>query len=209
MTPTPPTPVDVLRAGPPAEPGAGLEHALERFRRAAQSEGLLDVAWASVDSPVGALVVAATPQGLVCVSWELDDALDELARRVSPRVLEAPARLDGVRRQLDEYFAGRRRRFEVPVDWTLVAGFRREVLQVLSAEVPYGATATYGELARRVGNPRASRAVGSAMATNPLPIVVPCHRVLRAGGSLGNYSGRGGADTKRWLLGFEGAIPAR
>jgi methylated-DNA-[protein]-cysteine S-methyltransferase len=130
--------------------------------------------------------------------------LDELASEVSPRVVHLPARLDAVRRELEEYFAGRRRSFDVPVDRRLSRGYRRAVLEALSREVPYGQTVSYKELAERTGNPNASRAVGSAMATNPIPIVVPCHRVLRTGGALGGYGG--GLDTKVWLLRHEGAL---
>jgi methylated-DNA-[protein]-cysteine S-methyltransferase len=133
-----------------------------------------------------------------------DLVLDELASEVSPRVVRLPARLDEVRRELEEYFAGRRHHFDVPVDRRLSRGYRRIVLEALSREVPYGQTVSYKELAERTGNPKASRAVGSAMATNPIPIVVPCHRVLRTGGALGGYGG--GLDTKVWLLRHEGAL---
>jgi methylated-DNA-[protein]-cysteine S-methyltransferase len=170
--------------------------------RRAQADGLLDVAWALTDSPVGPLTLAATPAGLVRIAFgHEDDVLEELADNVSPRVLEAPARLDGVRRQLDEYFAGRRHQFDVPLDWSLSHGFRRTVLHKL-VEVPYGHTVSYKELAQLAGNPKASRATGSAMATNPIPLVVPCHRVLRSGGQLGGYGG--GLDAKVWLLRLEG-----
>jgi methylated-DNA-[protein]-cysteine S-methyltransferase len=170
----------------------------------AADEGLLDVAWARVDSPLGPLVVSATAAGLLQVSYRpADEALAEVARRVSPRILEAPGRLDGVRRQLDEYFAGRRRAFDLPLDRGLGRGFRAAVLVELE-RVPFGATVSYADLARAVGNPRASRAVGSAMATNPIPVVVPCHRVLRTGGDLGGYAG--GLEAKRWLLAHEGAL---
>jgi methylated-DNA-[protein]-cysteine S-methyltransferase len=130
--------------------------------------------------------------------------LEELAGEVSPRVVRLPGRLDEVRRELEEYFAGQRRTFDVSVDRRLSRGYRRTVLEALSREVPYGHTVSYKELAERTGNPKASRAVGSAMATNPIPIVVPCHRVLRTGGALGGYGG--GLDTKVWLLRHEGAL---
>lgn len=202
MTATAPDPLEAaLRAGPPlltATPD------LAPFRRAAAVEGLVDVAWSTVDSPVGPLVVAATDAGVVLVGWDTDAALDRLAAEVSPRVLEAPGRLDDARRQLDEYFALRRHTFDLSIDWTLSHGFRRDVLHEL-ARVPFGRIVTYGELAARVGNPNASRAVGSAMASNPIAIVVPCHRVVQAGGRLGNYSGRDGVVTKRFLLELEGA----
>jgi methylated-DNA-[protein]-cysteine S-methyltransferase len=187
-----------LRAVVPADHRA----AVEQFRRAAQHHDLVDVAYATVDSPVGELVVAATPAGVVSLAWD-EAMLAVVALRVSPRILELPARLDEVRRQLDEYFAGRRTRFDVPVDLALSTGFRRQVLDTLATDVVYGQVATYGELAARVGNPRASRAVGSAMSSNPIPIIVPCHRVVRAGGALGNYSGRDGIVTKRFLLDLE------
>lgn len=176
-----------------------LAAALDR----AAAEGLVDVAWTSVDSPIGPLTLAATEVGLVRVGFGVEDRLfDELAATISPRVLELPARLDPVRRQLDEYFDGRRQAFHVALDWRLSRGFRRTVLERLYAEVPFGRTVSYLELAAASGSPRASRAVGTAMATNPLPVIVPCHRVLRTGGSLGGYGG--GLDAKRHLLALEG-----
>lgn len=182
------------------DPRADLAAALAR----AEADGLVDVAYATTDSPVGPLLVAATTAGLVRVAFERedgDDVLGQLARRVSPRVLEAPGRLDEVRRELDEYFAGRRDHFELPLDWRLSAGFRRTVLETLYADVDYGRTVSYLELATMAGNPKASRAVGTAMATNPIPIVVPCHRVLRTGGQLGGYGG--GLPAKVTLLELE------
>ncbi len=176
---------------------------LDRVNRRAEAEGLLDVAWTTTDSPVGQLMLAATPQGLVRIDFgEHEDFADDLATKVSPRVLRAPARLDDVRRQLDEYFAGARHEFDLSLDWRLSKGFRHKVLGHL-VRVPYGHTVSYKELAERSGSPGASRAVGSAMATNPIPIVVPCHRVLRTGGDLGGYGG--GLDAKVWLLHLEGA----
>jgi methylated-DNA-[protein]-cysteine S-methyltransferase len=171
----------------------------------ADREGLVDVAIATMDSPIGTLSLAATPAGLVRVGFprELDDFAEELAEHVSPRVVRLPARLDDVRHQLDEYFEGRRRRFELAVDLSLAHGFRRLVLERLYDSVGFGETLSYLQLAERSGSPKASRAVGSAMANNPVPIVVPCHRVLRSGGSLGGYGG--GLDVKRFLLGLEGA----
>jgi methylated-DNA-[protein]-cysteine S-methyltransferase len=168
----------------------------------AAAEGLVDVGWAVTDSPIGPLTLAATDAGLVRVGFGHEDqVLDHLARTVSPRVAHLPTRLDAVRRELDEYFAGRREVFEVPIDWRLSRGFRRTVLERLYAEVPFGRTVSYLELAGVAGNPRASRAVGTAMATNPIPIIVPCHRVLRSGGALGGYGG--GLDAKRHLLALE------
>ena len=174
----------------------------------ADREGLIDVAWCRVDSPIGPLVVAGTDRGLLTVSFsDPDEALQSVVERISPRVLEHPARLDPARRQLDEYFAGRRHEFDLQLDRRLSRGFRAQVLAELE-RVEFGHTVSYAELAERAGNPKASRAVGSAMATNPLPIVVPCHRVLRTGGQLGGYGG--GLDAKRWLLAHEGApVPRR
>jgi methylated-DNA-[protein]-cysteine S-methyltransferase len=173
--------------------------------RRADAEGLVDVGWVVEDTPVGPLTLAATPAGVVRIGFGGGErVLEELASEVSPRVVRLPGRLDEVRRELEEYFAGRRRRFDVPVDRRLSRGYRRTVLEALSREVPYGHTVSYQELAERTGNPKASRAVGSAMATNPVPIVVPCHRVLRTGGALGGYGG--GLDTKVWLLRHEGAL---
>jgi methylated-DNA-[protein]-cysteine S-methyltransferase len=162
-----------------------------------------EVAWDRLDSPVGPLVVVVTGIGLVRLAFgEPGDLIDELTHEVSVRPVRHPHRTDPVRRELDEYFAGRRRRFEVPLDWRLARGFRRNVLEHLYADVPLGRVVSYRELALAAGSPGASRAVGSAMATNPLPIVVPCHRVLRTGGALGGYGG--GLDAKRWLLAHEG-----
>jgi methylated-DNA-[protein]-cysteine S-methyltransferase len=173
----------------------------------AVEEGLLDVAYASVDSPLGPLVVAATPKGLVRVSYSEfrgeDAVLEELARRVSPRVLEAPARLDGVRRELDEYFEGRRQDFDTPIDWSHLAGFTREVLRATAA-IPFGDVSTYAGVAQAAGSPRAVRAAGNALGANPMPVVVPCHRVLRTGGSLGGYTG--GIERKEFLLRLEGTL---
>jgi methylated-DNA-[protein]-cysteine S-methyltransferase len=170
----------------------------------ADADGVVDVAWAVEDTPIGPLTLAATPRGLVRIGFgDEDDMLDDLAATVSPRVVHLPARLDDPRRQLDEYFGGRRRHFEVQLDRQLSHGYRRTVLEALS-DVPYGQTVSYRDLAERTGNPKASRAVGSAMATNPIPIVVPCHRVLRTGGALGGYGG--GLDVKVWLLRLEGAV---
>ena len=162
-----------------------------------------DLAYRVVDSPVGGLLLAATPSGVVRVAFEsegFDDVLDVLAEKVSPRILHAPARLDRLAEELDEYFAGHRRGFDVTLDWSLTSGFRRTVQQLLPT-VGFGATTTYGELARQLGNPGAVRAVGTACATNPLPVVVPCHRVLRSDGSLGGY--RGGLPAKSYLLDLE------
>jgi methylated-DNA-[protein]-cysteine S-methyltransferase len=189
---------------------SGLPHAPEPpdLAAAAGAAGLLDVAYATLDSPVGSLLLAATPKGLVRVAY-LDDqdpdaALIDLARRVSPRVLAAPRKLDGPRRALDEYFAGRRDHFELQLDWQLMTAFGRRVLQAAAA-IPYGSVSSYGEVAARAGSPRGSRATGNALGANPLPIVLPCHRVVHAGGGLGGYTG--GVARKRALLGIEAGEP--
>ena len=190
------------RAPDPA--GVELEALVAAALSRADAHDLVDVAWVVEDTPIGPLTLAATPTGLVRVGFgHEDDVLTELAADVSPRVVRLPKRLDGLRRQLDEYFAGRRHRFDVALDRRLSHGYRRTVLEELS-RVPYGETVSYKDLAERTGNPKASRAVGTAMATNPIPIVVPCHRVLRTGGALGGYGG--GLDTKVWLLRHEGAL---
>jgi methylated-DNA-[protein]-cysteine S-methyltransferase len=177
----------------------------ERLTAAAGSAGVLDVAYRIVESPVGQLLIASTDAGLVRLAFASenhDTVLQTLADRISPRVLNAPARLDAVARELDEYFTGARRAFDVALDWRLSAGFRNTVLKHLH-EISYGHTASYAAVARKVGNPKAARSVGSACAHNPLPVVVPCHRVVRADGAMGGYLG--GADAKRTLLELEGA----
>ena len=183
----------------------GGREAARRFVEHADRAGLVDVAYSVLDSPVGPLVGATTERGVVALSFgteSLDAVLLEVSAGVSPRVLEVPTRLDAVRRQLDEYFEGRRRRFDVPVDLRLVRGFRRKVLDA-TARIPYGMVASYREVATRAGNPGASRAAGTALALNPVPIIVPCHRVLRTGGNLGGYGG--GLERKRFLLDLEAA----
>jgi methylated-DNA-[protein]-cysteine S-methyltransferase len=195
-----------LRAGGSPAGGASAR-AAQRLAAEAGRRGLLDVAYATVDSPLGPLHAAGTPRGLVMLAYgdaPLGSHLERLAREVSPRVLEAPERLDPVRRQLDEYFAGRRRRFEVPIDWSLVRGYAREVLR-RTAEIPYGGASTYAEIACLAGSPRGWRAAGNALGANPFPIVVPCHRVLASGGGIGGYTG--GLDRKRFLLALEGVAP--
>ena len=177
----------------------------DRLAEAADREGLLDLAYRTVDSPIGPLLLAATAEGLVRVGFEReghDAVLARLAAQISPRILRSPRRLDGVARQLDEYFTGRRRRFEVPVDLRLAHGFRRTVLTHLQA-IPYGVTESYAAVARAAGNPPAVRAVGSACAHNPVPLVVPCHRVVRSDGAIGQYLG--GPEAKRALLAMEAA----
>ncbi|HEV7654097.1 MAG TPA: methylated-DNA--[protein]-cysteine S-methyltransferase [Mycobacteriales bacterium] len=177
-----------------------------RLVAAAQADGVLDVAYRTVDSPVGSLLLAATEQGLVRVAFageDHDTVLQSLADRISPRLLRAPGRLDPVARELEDYFAGRRQGFDLPLDWRLSSGFRATVLHHLATDVGYGRTASYQALAALAGNPKAVRAVGTACATNPIPVVVPCHRVVRSDGGMGNY--RGGPEAKRTLLDLEAA----
>jgi methylated-DNA-[protein]-cysteine S-methyltransferase len=178
----------------------------EMVAERAEDEGLLDVAYTSADSPFGPLLLAATPRGVVRIglpTQDGDELLTELAERVSPRVLEAPARLDEVRRELDLYFEGALRDFDLPLDWQLSRDFRRRALRAV-ARIPYGKTRTYTQVATSAGNERAVRAAGSACGSNPIPIVVPCHRVLRKGGGLGGYGG--GLPMKEALLRLEGAL---
>jgi len=181
--------------------------AASALTEAARRSGLEDVAVAMVDSPVGELLVATTRRGLVRLAYPDERAefvLEELAETLSPRVLEDPGALDMVRRQLEEYFEGRRHRFEVRVDWALAPrGFSRKVLEA-TAQIPYGAVSTYGDMARRAGSPRAARAAGNALHDNPIPIVVPCHRVVPSTGGVGKY---GGSEwRKEFLLRLEGAL---
>jgi methylated-DNA-[protein]-cysteine S-methyltransferase len=197
------TTVDLAASYPVDDDDITRVHA--RLAAAADRDDLLDVAYRTVDSPVGSLLVAATPVGLVRVAFSSeghDVVLQNLSDRISSRLLHAPKRLDGVARQLDEYFAGRRHSFDVPLDWQLSKGFRRLVLGHLAADIDYGTTASYGTLAQLSGSPKAVRAVGTTCATNPIPVVVPCHRVVRADGTLGRY--RGGPAAKRALLDLEG-----
>jgi methylated-DNA-[protein]-cysteine S-methyltransferase len=176
-----------------------------QLEQRADAEGLLDVAYTTVDTPVGKLLLAATAKGLVRVAYETEDhdrVLETLAEKVSPRLLRAPKRLDAAARELDEYFGRTRRVFDLEVDLSLSHGFRQLVQRHLP-EIAYGQTRSYKEMAEMVGNPKAVRAVGSACATNPLPVVVPCHRVLRTDGSLGGYIG--GLEAKTALLELEAA----
>lgn len=189
---------------------AALRRLRGRLADRADRDGLLDVAYRTMDSPIGALLLAATPAGLVRVAFECenhDDVLVELSSAVSPRILRSSRGVDDVARQIDEYFAGRRRLFDVPVDLQLSKGFRRAVLTHLM-EIPFGVTESYTVVARSAGNAKAVRAAGSACATNPIPLVVPCHRVVRSDGTYGQY--RGGPEAKRMLLSMEssGAPPS-
>ena len=188
------------------EAEVAAQAAAVRFHDLAEDQGLIDVAYTVVSTPVGDLVVASTRRGLVRIGFptEAPDAvIEELSTLLSPRVLEAPARLDEVRRELDEYFEGRRERFEVPIDMALTRGFTRKVLRA-TARIPFGSVSTYKDIARKAGNERAYRAAGNALGSNPIPIVVPCHRVLHADGGLGGYGG--GLPVKQFLLELEKAI---
>jgi methylated-DNA-[protein]-cysteine S-methyltransferase len=181
-------------------PGAGT---MDRFLESAAD--LVDVAYAEIDSPLGTWLAAMTERGLVRVAFtpEFDDVLEELSERVSPRVLKMPSRLDELRREFDEYFEGKRKDFEVPLDWQLVQGFNRRVLRA-TAKIPYGRMSTYGTMARQAGSPRAARAAGNALHNNPIPLVVPCHRVIGSDGRLVGYGG--GLPMKEYLLKLEGAL---
>jgi len=193
---------DAARGGP----ALNLDRLRATLARRAADDGLLDVAHGTYDSPLGALTVAVTPRGLVRLSYPgegIAAQLDELAERVSPRILEAPERTDAVRRQLDEYFDGARRAFDVPIDWRLVRGFAGDVLRA-TARIPFGSVSSYRQVAEEAGSPRAYRAAGNALGSNPVPIVVPCHRVLHVNGGLGGYTG--GLDRKRFLLRLEGVL---
>ena len=195
--------------------GGGID--LERLNRElgarADRDGLIDVAYATVDSPFGEMLVAGTDRGIIRVAFPhrrgtatrgWDALLGQLADVVSPRILEAPERLDEARRQLDAYFEGRLRDFSVPLDWRLTKGFQGKAIHQI-ARIPYGRTISYAELPARAGTPRAFRAVGTACGANPLPPIVPCHRVLPSSGGVGSYGG--GPDMKRALLELEGALP--
>lgn len=194
----------MLRGGD--DVAAAAARATEHAKTSARALGLIDVSYAIEPSPVGELLVAVTARGLIRIAYNAeetaDEVLEELARRVSPRVLEAPATLDEVRRELDEYFEGKRTEFDIPVDWRLHDGFGRRVLRA-TARIPYGKLLTYGEVAAKAGSPRGSRAAGNALGSNRIPIVVPCHRVIRSGGKIGGYTG--GLERKEFLLDLEHA----
>lgn len=187
---------------PPAFDPAAAAAAARRFAETAPA----DVTYALVDAPVGTLLTATTGRGLVRVAYVdfnggVDAILESLSDRLSPRILESPARLDEVRRELDEYFGGRRRDFDLDIDWSLVGPFGRRILRATAA-IPFGDTLTYQQVAAKAGSPKGSRAAGNALGANPMPIVIPCHRVLRSGGGLGGYTG--GIHRKQLLLGIEG-----
>jgi methylated-DNA-[protein]-cysteine S-methyltransferase len=198
----------MLREAPAA---ADLDRAVEGVLARAEREGLVDLAYASVDSPFGELLLAQTDRGIVKLALPThrghgrsrDAVLEELAENVSPRILESPKRLDRARRELDAYFEGKLHEFSLPVDWRLSRGFTNKVLHQV-ARIPYGQTRSYGEVARRAGNPRAFRAAGTACGHNPVPLIVPCHRVVQSSGAPGNYGG--GPEMKRALLSLEGAL---
>ena len=193
---------ELLRGGDVSKDAA---QASERALAQARALGLTDVSYAIEPSPVGDLLVAVTPRGLIRLAYNArenaDTVLGELARRISPRVVEAPAALDDVRRELDEYFEHKRTSFDIPIDWRLHDGFGRRVLRA-TARIPFGKVLTYGEVAAKAGSPRAYRAAGNALGSNRMPIVVPCHRVVATGGKLGGYTG--GIERKEYLLELEG-----
>jgi methylated-DNA-[protein]-cysteine S-methyltransferase len=175
----------------------------DRFVERAQAKRLIDVAVATMDSPIGTLLLMATPKGLVRIAFESenrDEVLGEVAEQLSPRILEAPRSLDPVRRELEKYFEGKLHDFDVPLDWSLAGEFARRVLR-RTARIPYGSVASYGDVAVGVGTPRGARAVGNALGSNPIPVIVPCHRVVRTGGAIGGYGG--GLTRKRFLLALE------
>lgn len=195
------------RLGATAVPELDVDAFTRRLGDRAAGAGLVDVAVGEVDSPLGPLTAMVTERGLVRLSYggeAIDAQLEELARAISPRILRHGSRTDPARRQLDEYFAGRRHDFDVPIDWRLVRGFATAVLQA-TARIPYGSVSSYRAVAGAAGSPNGYRAAGNALGSNPVPIVVPCHRVLHAGGGLGGYTG--GLERKRFLLELEGVLP--
>ena len=189
----------------PADVTGSAARATEQVIGQARALGLIDISYAIEPSPVGDLLVAVTPRGLIRLAYNAEESansvLDELARRISPRVVEAPAALDEVRRELDDYFAGKRTSFDLPIDWRLHAGFGQRVLRA-TARIPFGKVLTYAEVATKAGSPRAYRAAGNALGSNRMPIVVPCHRVVASGGKIGGYTG--GLERKEFLLELEG-----
>lgn len=195
-------------ASPSQSSANGAAEAARRLTARAYKEKLVDISYASVDSPFGPLLAARTTGGLVRLAFpeeSVDAVLDRLAARISPRIVESAKALDETRRELEQYFAGARRDFEIALDWSLIGPFAQKVLRVTAA-IPFGGVSTYANVAAEAGSPRGSRAAGNALGSNPIPIVIPCHRVLRSGGSLGGYGG--GLDRKRHLLALEGALPS-
>jgi methylated-DNA-[protein]-cysteine S-methyltransferase len=198
----------LLRQGAPHVQAAGDEAvaAARRVSERAAAQGLADISYAPVDSPFGTLHAATTKRGLVRIAFpeeSVESVLEALAQSLSPRIVQAPASLDLLKRELEEYFAGRRHEFGIPLDWSLTGPFGRRILE-MTAAIPYGGHLSYAEVAAEAGSPRGARAAGNALGSNPIPIVIPCHRVLRSGGVLGGYGG--GPDRKRWLLELEGAL---
>jgi len=199
-------------AHPPGRDGDGAAAAALAARRLADriaADGLAEVTYAPVDSPFGPLLALRTSRGLLRLAFpeeSADSVLEHVAERVSPRIVEATAPLEELRRELDEYFSGRRHEFELALDWSLIGPFGQRVLRVTRA-IPFGGVLSYAEVAAEAGSPRGSRAAGNALGSNPIPIVIPCHRVLRSGGALGGYGG--GPERKRWLLELEGALRPR
>lgn len=200
---------DALRRLRAADVEAASRRAAQELAGAARRRGLVDVAVGSVDSPLGRMTVFVTRSGLARVAYPnevLDRVFGEVAEVISPRLLEDPRGTERARRELDAYFEGHLRRFRLPIDWAFVPqGFFRKVLEATAA-IPFGSVSTYGVVARRAGSPRAARAAGNALHENPVPIVVPCHRVVPASGGIGKYGGD--EWRKQWLLRLEGAIPA-
>jgi methylated-DNA-[protein]-cysteine S-methyltransferase len=198
---------DALKGAGLPKGDAGIEAATGLLLARAEDEGLVDIAFTTVESPIGNLLVAATKRGLVRVSWDPDEeqALERLAADISPRIFEAPARLDDTRRQLDEYFGGRRKHFDLKLDWSLTRGFTQKLLRQV-AKLDYGELSTYKRMAEAAGSPRAVRAAGNALGANPIPVIVPCHRVVQSSGLLGGYGGKMNSPIKRRLLELEGAL---
>jgi methylated-DNA-[protein]-cysteine S-methyltransferase len=191
-----------LRTGPHDSREQAAAAAARLTERIA-ADGLADVSYAPVDSPFGTLHAAVTRRGLVRLAFpeeSLDAFLERLTRKLSPRILASPGSLDPVRRELEEYFNGRRRDFGLKLDWALITPFARRVLK-MTAAIPYGGHLSYAEVAAEAGSPRGARAAGNALGANPIPIVIPCHRVLHSGGGIGGYGG--GLDRKRYLLELE------
>lgn len=195
---------ELIRQSRELRPGVPTLQTIEAFTAQAEREGLIDVAYTQTDSPLGPLTLAATDAGLVMLAYpdrSVDEIAATLAEKVSPRVLEAPGRLEAVRRQLDEYFEGARTQFDFPIDWRLTAGgFFQRILRA-AWDIQYGHTITYRQIAELAGNVKAVRAAGNGLGSNPIPIVVPCHRVVATGGGLGGYTG--GLDRKQYLLALE------
>jgi methylated-DNA-[protein]-cysteine S-methyltransferase len=199
------SPEELIRAAARPEEEA-VAAAAKRFALHAEQEGLAEVVYATADSPFGEITLAATERGLVRLNlprYRQDDFLALLSKEISPAIIESPKRLDPVRRQIDEYFEGTRKSFGVELDWRLIHGFQERVLRA-TYEIPWGNTLSYGEIAAKAGNPRAHRAAGTALGRNPIPLIVPCHRITRAGGVPGNYGG--GPEMKRALLELEGSL---